>query len=74
MWLLAKAFFATPVGILSLAVIAGFVWLKAHDMKIKSRVIETSKREANDDVKTSTQAHSSSLSASRGVRSSYRRD
>lgn len=51
-----------------------FGWLKLHDSKIKSRVIEASKTEARKDVEISTGAHSASLNSISGVRSKYRRD
>lgn len=73
-WLFSKAFFATPLGWAAIALMLGFGWLHSHDKKIASRVIENSKREATTDVKTSTQAHSTSLSSTSGVRSGYRRD
>ena len=51
-----------------------FGWLKLHDSKVKSRVIEASKTEARKDVEISKGAYSASLDSTSGVRSKYRRD
>ncbi len=65
---------ALSAAILVAAFTWAFAWLKLHDYKIKSRVIEESKSEARKDVAKAKNSYTTSLSAARGVRSGYRRD
>jgi hypothetical protein len=60
MWILAKGFFATPLGWAAIALILGFGWLQNHDKKVVSSVKMEIKEATHDATqKISTAANRS---------------